>query len=96
MKKTHFIKTDHFIYRLWDRGIDERKIDKIINRLKILSSKRTINIVASASLIKFNIKSNEPLVIVSINNVLVTAFFVTNLYNYLKILSNQNYHIEIL
>jgi Ni,Fe-hydrogenase I large subunit len=84
--KTKFYKTEHFLFRQWDRGIEDDIIDKITTQLKTSSKTKSIIIVSNSFFKKagYKIKKNTNLIIVSKGKALLTLFFVDDLYAYLK------------
>jgi hypothetical protein len=84
--KSKFYKTEHFLFRQWDRGIEDIIIDKIITQLKTSSKTKSIIIVSNNFFKKAGckIKKNTNLIIVSKGKALLTLFFVDDLYAYLK------------
>ena len=84
--KTKFYKTDHFLFRQWDRGIEDSIIDKILTKLNKPSKTKSMIIVSYDFLKKtgYKIKKNTNLIIVSKGKALLTLFFVDDLYAYLK------------
>lgn len=90
-KTLNFKKTDHFLYRLWDRGIDCRVIDAITSNIEEVSKEKTILIVGKSFRKKLGLKklSNNHLIVVIKKNLLITAFYENNLYAYLKTLPRR-------
>lgn len=81
----NFYKTDHFIYRQWDRAIEDKVIDAIIWKVKPTKAKTTI--IASSKFLKtlkLQLSKNTFLIIVAKGKNLLTLFFVNDLYAYLK------------
>ena len=90
MKKT-FYKTEHFIYRQWDRGVNDEVIEKIACKLRGVPQKKSV-IIASTDLLKkagIAVKNTTNLIVISKGKVLITLFFVDDLYNYLKSLRGK-------
>jgi len=81
----NFYKTDHFIYRQWDRAVEDKVIDAIICKVKPIKAKTTI-IVSPKFLKSLNRKifKKSHLIIVAKGKSLLTLFFVNDLYAYLK------------
>ncbi|MDD2386095.1 MAG: hypothetical protein PHP52_04870 [Bacteroidales bacterium] len=82
----NFKKTDHFLYRQWDRKIDDSLLEKILNKINENISSKTFVVVGNKLLKKFGLKvSNKAnLIIVANTNLLITIFMVEDLYQYLK------------
>ncbi len=81
------IKTEHFLLRAWQRGIHQssiRKITKLINSDELQN--KSIVLVGKERLKKLGIKTNKSalVIIVRKKSVLITTFFVENIYEYLK------------
>ncbi|MEA3452434.1 MAG: hypothetical protein U9Q83_11110 [Bacteroidota bacterium] len=84
--KTKFHKTDHFIYRQWDRGIEDVIIEKVTRKLNAVSKAKSMFVISSQFLKKAGLKvaRKTNLIIFSKGKVLKTLFFVDDLYAYLK------------
>lgn len=87
-KISNYQKTDHFLYRQWDRTISDELISEVLNkRIDIENcSKKILLIVGNDLLRKYKCAktSKKNLVIVLERNALVTLFLVDDLYQYLK------------
>lgn len=83
--KTKFYKTEHFIYRQWDRGIDDDSIERIVKEIEPCNKKSLI-IIGSENFKKYGLgkSKNRNLIIIQKGKALLTLFFVKDLYNYLK------------
>jgi len=92
-KISAYHKTDHFLYRQWDRKISEELLSEVFNKIGDIKkeSKKILFIVGNRMLRKYKCAktSKENLVIVLKNNVLVTLFLVDDLYQYLKTQRNK-------
>lgn len=79
-------KTDHFLYRQWDRKIDDSLLEKILNKINKKNSSKTFFIIGNKLLKKFGLKlsGRTNLIIVANTNLLITIFMVEDLYQYLK------------
>ena len=82
----NFKKTDHFLYRQWDRKIDDSLLEKILNKINENISSKTFVVVGNKLLKKFGLKvsGRTNLIIVVKKNILITLFMVEDLYSYLK------------
>lgn len=69
-----FRKTDHFMFRQWDRKIDESSLKLILKSIKNLKPS-TLYIISRKALRKLNIKSNGALFIKADNEVLITCYY---------------------
>lgn len=86
----NFYKTDHFLYRQWDRAVEDRVIDSITCKLKPTKAKTTI--IASSKFLKslkLQFSKTTYLIIVAKDKSLLTLFFVDDLYLYLKSLKGK-------
>ena len=79
-------KTNHFLYRQWDRKIDDRLLEKILLKIDKKNSSKTFVVVGNKLLKKFGLKvsGRTNLIIVVKKNILITLFMVEDLYSYLK------------
>lgn len=71
--KIEYYKTEHFLYRQWDRGIDDATIEKITCKINNQSNKKSM-IIAGAKLLKktgVKVKRKTNLIIVSKGKVLL-------------------------
>ncbi len=84
--KPKFHKTEHFLYRQWDRGVGDDVVNRVTSKINIGDSKPTIIIVSFKFLksLKVQISKNAHLIIVASGRTLLTLFFVDDLYAYLK------------
>ena len=83
---TKFNKTNHFWEQTWERGIYQHEIDKITEQIdnKKLKGKSRI-IVGKEQLKELGLKTKDDcLILIAKGNLLITTFFVDNLYNYLE------------
>lgn len=87
-KILNYRKTDHFLYRQWDRGIDSRIIESITSNINGVFKDKTLLVIGKSDLKKFGLKSasNLHLVLVIKRNILITLYYVKDLYPYLKTL----------
>lgn len=70
-------KTDHFLYRQWDRSIHDQILYKILPYIQCTNCTKDI-IIVSASFLKRNgvkVKENKSLVIIASKNVLSTCYW---------------------
>lgn len=87
----YFRKTTHFIYRQWDRGIDDIDMNKILvklhQKLEKITSTKTLVFVGEQMLKKLGLKyknvSNLVLVLHK-QNLLITMFFIKDFWQYVK------------
>ncbi len=69
-----FDKSDHFIYRQWDRGIDDKLLSKILNRIE--TGTEEFILVVSRNLIKKLIgKKTQELFIKIKGKILITCYY---------------------
>jgi len=94
-KTLNFKKTDHFLYRQWDRKLEDSCLEKILNKVYISSKKKTMLIVGSKVLkeVGCRFRANENMIIIVRSNLLITFFVVKDLYKYLKTLHKMEKHI---
>ena len=81
----NFHKTEHFLYRQWDRGIEDNILEAIICKIRPKKAKTTI--ITSPDFLKSlnrKILKKSHLIIVAKGKSLLTIFFVNDLYAYLK------------
>lgn len=69
-----FTKTDHFMYRQWDRAITDEMLEQILINAKPLPREKNVFIVLP-SFIQRRKKEEQSLVIVLKNNILTTLYF---------------------
>ncbi len=83
--KSKYYKTEHFIFRQWDRGIEDLYIEKITCNF-LPQKKKTMIIVGSEKLkqIGLKLKRKTNLIIIQKGKSLITLFMVDDLYEYLK------------
>ena len=87
-----YIKTNHFVERCIERGISQELVDFILQRIGEYYDGKSSFIISSSILRQFNLNLN--MIVVIDNNVLITVFFVPDLYSYLKSQpSSVNYQI---
>lgn len=73
-KLDKFHKTDHFIYRQWDRGISDKLLSTILNSIST-NRKGTLVIVSRNILKKSGVKIKKELFIKIDENTLITCFY---------------------
>ena len=86
-----FHKTNHFINRQRDRNIDDAIVSKITSKIKEISKSKSI-IIASKNLLKkigMNTKVKKNLILISQGKVLITAFYINDIYAYLSSLHGK-------
>lgn len=85
-KIKHYQKTDHFLYRQWDRGVNDYVVSEIIKGVTGAPIKKTLFIAGKTLLKKLGLTKHNPsyLVIVAKSKTLITLFFVNDLFAYLK------------
>jgi hypothetical protein len=90
--KTIFYKTEHFLYRQWDRGISDDLLNSALESITNCDDEKNILIVGNSTLRKKErgIKPNTNLVIVFKKKALITLFFVKDLYEYLSTISKKS------
>lgn len=69
-----FRKTDHFIFRQWDRSINDKLLTIILKKIPS-NKKKTLLIISKRVLKKINKKINKELFIKVDGNVLITCFY---------------------
>lgn len=79
-------KTDHFWEQAWERGINQHEVDKITKLIKREDLKGKSRIVIGKEKLKeIGLKTKcDCLILIAKGHLLITTFFVENLYNYLK------------
>ena len=87
-----FRKTDHFIYRQWDRGINDNILKPILKSIKNLNPS-TLYIISRKALRKLNIKSNGALFIKADNEILVTCYYGNMEELFFSSKTNENYEL---
>jgi hypothetical protein len=84
--KSKLYKTNHFWEKAWERGISQWEVEKItkqIDKNKLKGKSRII--VGKEKLKELGLKTkDECLILIAKGHLLITTFFVDNLYNYLK------------
>ena len=86
-----FNKTDHFMYRQWDRNITDKSLSKILKRLD-KSKKKTLIIVSRKILKKIGVNCKKELFIKLDKSTLITCFY-SDMQTYLGTKREQNYLI---
>ncbi|MCD4792404.1 MAG: hypothetical protein K8R54_04160 [Bacteroidales bacterium] len=84
--KQQIYKTNHFREQAWERGIYQHEVDKITEQIdkEELKGKSRI-VVGKEKLKELWMKSKDDcLILIAKGHLLITTFFVDNLYNYLK------------
>ena len=91
-------KTEHFLYRQWDRGVTDTLLEKLLNNFKNKFKKKTLLIIGSNILKKYGekVSNKKVLIIVLKKGVLITLFYVDDIYNYLKSISGKENECVIL
>jgi len=86
-----FRKTDHFLYRQWDRGVSDSLIVSALGSINVEDSDKTILVIGNSTLKKNGekVKPKSNLIIILKNNKLITLYYVTDLYDYLKSVSKR-------
>lgn len=84
--KPRFHKTNHFWEQAWERGINQHEVDiitKYIDKRNLKEKSRII--VGKEKLKELGLKTKDDcLILIAKGHLLITTFFVENLYNYLK------------
>ena len=87
----NFRKTKHFLYRQWDRGLDELELRKILDlisrRKEKIENGKTFVFVGEELLKKTGIKLRgvtNLVIIIKENRLLVTLFFIEDFWKYFK------------
>jgi len=95
--KQVYRKTEHFLYRQWDRGVSDKLIDVIISNVKSEPQKKSLIIAGNTFMKKHGVKTknNQNLVVVVKNRALITLYFVCDLFGFLKV-SSKRFKIIIL
>ena len=57
--KTKFHKTEHFLFRQWDRGIDDAVVEKITCNLKKITKTKSMIIAGTSFLKKLGIEISK-------------------------------------
>lgn len=86
-----FNKTDHFIYRQWDRNITDTSLLKILNKIDA-NKKKTMIIVSRKILKKIGLKVKKELFIKLDESTLITCFY-SDIQSYIGTKREQNYLI---
>lgn len=73
-KICNFFKTDHFLFRQWDRGIEDLILENVLAQLKPPTDELII-IVSRGYLRKFSAKKTKELVIVAYGKSLITYYY---------------------
>jgi hypothetical protein len=91
-KISRFQKTDHFLYRQWDRKIEDSVIDKALAKLNLNCKTKTHLIIGVKFLREMGVKASRKtnLIIVVKQNVLITLFPVSDLRSYLQSINSKN------
>jgi hypothetical protein len=84
--KSKFFKTDHFKYRQWDRGIDDKIVEKAMESITGQQKCKSLIILGADTLKSTGVKNkkHKNLVLVAKGRNLLTLFYVNDLYSYLK------------
>ena len=90
-KLEKFRKTDHFIYRQWDRGITDKLLSSVLNSINT-NRKNTLVIISRNILSKSGIKIKKELFIKIDKNTLITCFY-SDFQDYTNTIRAQNYLI---
>ena len=85
-----FNKTEHFIYRQWDRCISDELLNSILENIDC--SRNTLLIVSREVLKQNNLRIQKELFIKIDNTTLITCFF-SEIQEYKVSNRNQNYQI---
>lgn len=74
MRILNYRKTEHFIYRQWDRGITDEKLNKV---LQLCPQKKcnTLIIVSRKVIKELGMKRNKELFLKIDKNTLITCFY---------------------
>lgn len=70
----NLIKTEHFLFRQWDRSIPEDILEFVATRMK-RTNRKLIVIISRKILRKYNCRSDKELFLVVENGVLITGYF---------------------
>lgn len=86
MKRIDYQKTDHFLFRQWDRKLEDTCLVKILEKVDVYGKRKTILIISSKVLKEVGccLRANENMIIIIKSNLLITFFVVKDLYEYLK------------
>lgn len=86
-----FIKTNHFQYRQWQRGLSDYELSKILNLINC-EEQSFMLVIGKSRLTKFKINSPRELFIKIKNKVLIT-FFYGKLEFQMKKNNQEKYHL---
>ncbi len=86
-----FCKSDHFTFRQWDRKINDKLLNEILNKIEP-NKENTLIIVSRKVLKKVNKKVNKELFIKVNNKTLITCFY-CEFQEYYVVDREQNYLI---
>lgn len=88
----NFNKTDHFLYRQWDRGIPDEVLSEIL-RLCPKNKSNIMVIVPRKALRRLGLKKKKELFIKLDKNILITCFYcaLQNYFSHYK--RDQDYHL---
>ncbi|HTO35839.1 MAG TPA: hypothetical protein VLZ72_06355 [Flavobacterium sp.] len=92
----NFRKTDHFLYRQWDRKIDDQLLSQVLQYVNCTKCKKDVVIAFPSFLKSLGIKTkpNECLILILSRNALVTYYWCNHPdYLYTK---EKNAHFQIL
>jgi hypothetical protein len=91
-KISNYQKTDHFIFRQWDRKLEDACLIKILEKADFYGKKKIMLIIGNKVLKEADcrFRANENMIIIVRSNLLITFFVVKDLYKYLK----STYKIE--
>ena len=87
----NFKKTDHFIYRQWDRNVPDKLLMKILNKIDV-NKKKTMIIVSRKIIMKIDLKVKKELFIKLDKSTLITCFY-SDIQSYIGTKREQNYLI---
>ena len=88
-------KTAHFIYRQWDRRVDDSVLEKIFQKIPKFNPRKTIFIVSRVTLKALGIKGKNNMVVVMDGMVAVTLYFIDSMYEFLLDNANKGVELEI-
>ncbi len=69
-----FRKTDHFLYRQWDRKISDELLLEFLNQNLLVLIKEKCCVIVSREIVKKHTKLNKELFVIIKGNLLITCF----------------------
>jgi hypothetical protein len=76
-----FVKTDHFLFRQWDRCLNDNVFYKILTHVKCVSCKERIVVITSSFFHRrkiFKNAQNYLVIVIKRANILITVFWCNN------------------